>query len=309
MTLLSLLIDNNFTPEATRIINIAKGGDNGETLLYHIDDQSVGAGPEYINYVETVIAKIDAIIDLDFQRTYDWQQADYDILVYDKDPNWEPNTVGFVDYRAESFQVNVFLRESGDTTTSRNTFLHEFMHGLGFGEPGSDPRFDQTDTAMSYNLGDAPDWNNEPTANDIAALIQLWGAENDTLTGGGTSTTGSSSQDDSIGRLYTAAFGRVPDDSGVQYWSNQVNSNAMSYSGVAQAFVSSDEFTSRFGNNISNEQFISNLYQNVLNRAPDSDGLNYWMIEMNQNGMSRPGALIGFADSAENRALYDSLVN
>jgi serralysin len=39
----------------------------------------------------------------------------------------------------------------------------------------------------------------------------------------------------------------------------------------------------------------------VLNRAPDTAGYDYWLDEM-ARGMTRELVLIGFSESAENRA-------
>ena len=304
MSLNSILTETAWTSDIASMIKDAVGGKNGETLLYYIEDQSEAAGEAYINYIESVINKIDLVIDLDFQRTPDWQEGFFDINLYDKNPNDTHNVVGEVNPRSTNLQVVVFLRDGLDTSSGRNTFLHEFLHSLGLGEPGADPRFDQTDTAISYNLGKATDWQNEPTAADTAALMQLWGPENDSQS---IPSPGLIARDKAVDRLYTAAFGRMPDQEGVSYWNNLINDKIMNYQGVAQSFVNSPEFSERFGSDINDEAFITNLYTNVLGRAPDTNGLEYWLNEMDTNGMSRSSALIGFADSTENRALFESL--
>lgn len=109
-----------------------------------------------------------------------------------------------------------------------------------------------------------------------------------------------------IGRLYTAAFGRLPDDSGIDYWSKLADDRIINYRGIANEFVNSEEFKSRFGENIPNEKFVSNLYQNILGRSPEIAGSSFWVNQLT-NGLPRNEVLIGFADSGENIALYDSL--
>ena len=301
MNLTDILIGTDFTKNISSLIQSGVGGGNGETLLYYIEDQSEGAGDEYIKFVESVIITIDDAIDLDFRRTLDWQDGFYDINLYDK--NSDDNVVGKVMTRANSMQVVVFMRDALDTRSNRNTFVHEFLHALGLGEPGWDDRYDQLDTALSYNLGRADDWRNEPSELDLQMLIELWGAEDDSKPSALTPELIVG-----VGRLYTAAFGRVPDQAGVNYWTNLITDNILNYQGVAQSFAQSEEFSSRFGDDISDEQFISSLYSNVLGRSADDAGLGYWVSEINAGRMNRSGVLIGFADSSENIELYANLV-
>lgn len=301
MNLTDILIGTDFTKNISSLIQSGVGGGNGETLLYYIEDQSEGAGDEYIKFVESVIITIDDAIDLDFRRTLDWQDGFYDINLYDK--NSDDNVVGKVMTRANSMQVVVFMRDALDTRSNRNTFVHEFLHALGLGEPGWDDRYDQLDTALSYNLGRADDWRNEPSELDLQMLIELWGAEDDSK-----SSALTPELIVGVGRLYTAAFGRVPDQAGVNYWTNLITDNILNYQGVAQSFAQSEEFSSRFGDDISDEQFISSLYSNVLGRSADDAGLGYWVSEINAGRMNRSGVLIGFADSSENIELYANLV-
>ena len=301
MNLTDILIGTDFTKNISSLIQSGVGGGNGETLLYYIEDQSEGAGDEYIKFVESVIITIDDAIDLDFRRTLDWQEGFYDINLYDK--NSDDNVVGKVMTRANSMQVVVFMRDALDTRSNRNTFVHEFLHALGLGEPGWDDRYDQLDTALSYNLGRADDWRNEPSELDLQMLLELWGAEDDSK-----SSALTPELIVGVGRLYTAAFGRVPDQAGVNYWTNLITDNILNYQGVAQSFAQSEEFSSRFGDDISDEQFISSLYSNVLGRAADDAGLSYWVSEINAGRMNRSGVLIGFADSSENIELYANLV-
>ena len=100
-------------------------------------------------------------------------------------------------------------------------------------------------------------------------------------------------------RLYQAAFDRKPDVSGLDYWYHQLNSG-MSLEQVASGFINSTEFKTLYGNNPSNAELVTLLYDNVLHRAPDTAGFNYWMNELD-HGTSREQALIGFSESLENQ--------
>ena len=100
-------------------------------------------------------------------------------------------------------------------------------------------------------------------------------------------------------RLYQAAFDRKPDVSGLDYWYHQMNSG-VTLQQVASGFINSAEFKALYGNNPSNAEFVTLLYDNVLHRAPDTGGFNFWMNELDQ-GTSREQVLIGFSESLENQ--------
>ena len=100
-------------------------------------------------------------------------------------------------------------------------------------------------------------------------------------------------------RLYQAAFDRKPDVSGLDYWYQQMNSG-VTLEQVASGFINSAEFKALYGNNPSNAELVTLLYDNVLHRAPDTGGFNYWMNELD-HGTSREQVLIGFSESIENQ--------
>jgi hypothetical protein len=70
---------------------------------------------------------------------------------------------------------------------------------------------------------------------------------------------------------------------------------------MAQTFLDCNEFTSRFGDddNMSNQNFVQLMYENVLDRAGENSGVLYWTDAMN-NGLTREDVLIQFASSHEN---------
>ena len=100
-------------------------------------------------------------------------------------------------------------------------------------------------------------------------------------------------------RLYQAAFDRKPDVSGLDFWYHQMN-GGMTLERVASGFINSAEFKALYGNNPTNAEFVTLLYDNVLHRAPDTAGYNDWMNGLN-HGTSREDVLIGFSESLENQ--------
>jgi hypothetical protein len=102
-------------------------------------------------------------------------------------------------------------------------------------------------------------------------------------------------------RVYQAAFNRTPDNSGLKYWIGLMD-GGVSLPTVSSAFIASAEFKALYGANPINEVFISKLYNNVLHRAPDLGGYNYWVGLLNTNKIDKINSLIHFSESNENQA-------
>ena len=102
-------------------------------------------------------------------------------------------------------------------------------------------------------------------------------------------------------RLYRAAFDRVPDKAGVGYWIDAMD-KGMSLPVAAANFLDSAEFKSTYGSNLTTAQFIDELYDNVLHRARDGAGFDFWVNSIDVSGDSRANVLAKFSESAENQA-------
>lgn len=101
-------------------------------------------------------------------------------------------------------------------------------------------------------------------------------------------------------RLYQAAFNRVPDAAGLGYWISQMD-KGISLHATAESFLTSAEFTALYGAAPNNEAFVAALYNNVLHRAAEQGGHDYWMDAL-QHGVPRADVLAAFSESAENQA-------
>ncbi|PWE54239.1 hypothetical protein DEM27_21270 [Metarhizobium album] len=101
-------------------------------------------------------------------------------------------------------------------------------------------------------------------------------------------------------RIYQAAFDRTPDTAGLSHWIKAMDTG-MSLQSAADGFVSSAEFQALYGTNVSNQAFVEQLYQNVLGRAGEQAGIDFWTGRMAAN-VSRAEVLAGFSESAENIA-------
>jgi hypothetical protein len=102
-------------------------------------------------------------------------------------------------------------------------------------------------------------------------------------------------------RLYQAAFDRAPDAAGLGYWIKALDSGS-TLDQVAAGFSQSKEFADLYGGSTSASQFVGALYQNVLHRAGDSAGQDFWVAAIEQHGVSRESVLSHFSESVENQA-------
>ncbi len=76
---------------------------------------------------------------------------------------------------------------------------------------------------------------------------------------------------------------------------------------MAESFLVSPEFAERYGTNVSNAQYVETLYVNILGREYDQEGYNYWLGNLNSGLETRYELLLGFAENAENLALFSEM--
>ena len=58
---------------------------------------------------------------------------------------------------------------------------------------------------------------------------------------------------------------------------------------------------------MNHQTFVSNLYEEVLLREPDSIGMNYWLGQLNSGAETQYEVLLGFSESAENKLLFTEM--
>ncbi|MEM8510800.1 hypothetical protein RCH14_000091 [Massilia sp. MP_M2] len=99
--------------------------------------------------------------------------------------------------------------------------------------------------------------------------------------------------------LYHAAFERAPDIGGLNYYLAQ----EMGAAAVARAIVASPEWAGAGMTALSDDAFVRTLYDQVLARTADAEGLAFWSGHLAHSSLTRSDLLLAFALSAEHRAL------
>lgn len=102
-----------------------------------------------------------------------------------------------------------------------------------------------------------------------------------------------------VTRLYAAVFGRLPDKDGYEYWVTNLQSDTLTLQEVADVFVTSPEFESRFGSNPTTSELVTNMYRNTFGRDPDAGGQAYWENLVDTDVLSVRDLLLNFTQSAE----------
>lgn len=111
-----------------------------------------------------------------------------------------------------------------------------------------------------------------------------------------------------IYRLYQAAFDRVPDVGGLAFWLARTDAGD-SMMQIADYFSQNKEYIDLYANT-SNEQFVTKLYEHVLDRAPEGGGYDFWVGNLNSGATNRDEVLTMFSESPENQAnVIGSIVN
>ena len=102
-------------------------------------------------------------------------------------------------------------------------------------------------------------------------------------------------------RLYQAAFDRTPDTPGLKYQTNALDTG-LSLWQVAGNFIASPEFQGMYGSpaTVTDAQFVTLLYNNVLDRNPEQAGYDYHINNL-AGGLTRAQLLTQFSESPENQ--------
>ncbi len=113
----------------------------------------------------------------------------------------------------------------------------------------------------------------------------------------GTTTPSAAEGDAQVARLYEAAFDRSPDDAGLAFWTNALQTG-VGLNTVADFFVASPEFQNRYGD-LGTGGFVDRLYLNALDREADPAGRAFWTAGIESRQVDRGDVLLAFAQSPE----------
>ena len=119
-----------------------------------------------------------------------------------------------------------------------------------------------------------------------------------------------------IYRLYKAALNRTPDLVGLGYWIAQADAGTKDAVRMATDFTYADEFKTLYGvqtadNYMTGEDItalVTKIYENVLDRAPDTGGRDYYAGQITTKSKTVGQVLAEISDSAENKLAVADLI-
>ena len=98
--------------------------------------------------------------------------------------------------------------------------------------------------------------------------------------------------------LYIAYFNRAPDALGLNFWGTAF-ANGTTLQEMASLFIDQPETRATYAEGLSNEDFATAVYDNVLGRTPDQDGYEFWVNALNSGGVGRDTFILGVLDGAK----------
>lgn len=91
--------------------------------------------------------------------------------------------------------------------------------------------------------------------------------------------------------LYIAYFNRAADALGLSFWATAFAKNGFSFEDIADLFFEQPE-TVAFYSGVSDAEFVTAVYNNVLGRAPDQDGFDFWTDQLAAGTVSESGFIL-----------------
>ncbi len=100
---------------------------------------------------------------------------------------------------------------------------------------------------------------------------------------------------------YQQYMGRVPDTNGLASWVDQLQNHGITDEQLEAYFIGSAEYIANHGG--SGAAWVKGMYHDLLGRAPDPQGLQAWLNELNSGRQTPLGVAYGFAASAEREGI------
>ncbi len=107
---------------------------------------------------------------------------------------------------------------------------------------------------------------------------------------------------DPVVRIYRAFLRRAPDAGGLEFWikrkRNVAPARTWKVSQIAEEFTKSSEFVRKYGS-LTNRQFVTQIYTDVLERPADPSGVDYWTRQLDAKRRTKATVMVGFSESNE----------
>lgn len=127
----------------------------------------------------------------------------------------------------------------------------------------------------------------------------------------------------SIIELYSAYFNRAADADGIAFWENSFGvyleksmsslsdaaKEQFALTKVSEDIATTDEYTVLYPVSLENFDFITAIYNTLLERVPDNKGRNFWVNHLNQGTMSRDEAIVRMIEGAKANTTAQGIID
>lgn len=196
---------------------------------------------------------------------------------------------------AEVAQGIIFSQEFMNHNYSNEDFV-EILYRTMFGRSGDEAGTSYWLDCLENGVSREYVYHGFAESNEFSKLCESYGVERGSVTLGqyrdrNMYATGF------IARLYTKMLGREFDDVGIEYWAKQYLTGQKSIEKIAaEGFLHSAELENQ---NLSNEEFVTRMYETFLNREPDESGKKDWIEKLENGKETRDSLVFGFTNSPE----------
>ena len=98
--------------------------------------------------------------------------------------------------------------------------------------------------------------------------------------------------------LYIAYFNRAPDAVGLNFWGTAF-ANGTSLEATASLFIDQDETRATYPSSLSNADFATEVYANVLGRVADQVGYDFWVGVLDDGSVGRDQFILAILGGAK----------
>jgi hypothetical protein len=131
-----------------------------------------------------------------------------------------------------------------------------------------------------------------------------------------TITAISTNQTKSVIELYSAYFNRGADSSGLDFWESsfisRLSENITEIKAlelIASEMSNSAEYQALYPSTLSIQEMLIRVYNNILNRAPDDEGLAFWSNHINTGSFAAAQAIIQIITAAKLNTTPQGLID
>lgn len=99
-----------------------------------------------------------------------------------------------------------------------------------------------------------------------------------------------------VAEIYIATLGYAPDNEGLQYWIDNLQTSGWTPTEVAQSFFDAPLVQEMYPTDQGYGPFIEALYEHLFGRAPDDAGYQYWLAELEAGRVQRNQMIIALIE-------------